>query len=364
MCPSFQALGDERHATRGRAVIFRAALDGNLPAGLADDGLHEALDLCLGCKACKTECPAGVDMARMKVEALAHRHSSRGVPARSLALGNAHALLALGARAPALAGAAAHLGGRLLGVPLPRPVRAWRPPPARPGGRPVALVADTFTRFLHPGVGDAAVRVLSAAGASVEVVNPGCCGRTLLSQGLVEPARRAARRALDRLAPHAVAGTPIVVLEPSCWSMLADDLPDLVPGDVRARWVAEAARTFERALLDLGGLRPTPAAGSDVLVHAHCHARALGGGADALAAVRLVPGAVVRESGAGCCGMAGAFGLVHPDVSRRIGEQRLAPAARAAGAVVAAGTSCRAQVERLTGRPALHPAEHLAAHLP
>ncbi|MDX6646277.1 MAG: hypothetical protein QOK40_2004, partial [Miltoncostaeaceae bacterium] len=246
----------------------------------------------------------------------------------------------------------------------PRPAPAWRPPRPTAGGRPVALVADTFTRYLHPAAGDAAVRVLTAAGASVQVVDPGCCGRALLSQGLVSAARRTARRALDRLAPHALAGRPIVVLEPSCWSMLADDLPDLLPDDPRARWVAESARTFERALLDLGGLELRPAGETDVLVHAHCHARALGGGADALAALRLLPHAIVRESGAGCCGMAGAFGLLHPELSRRIAEQRLAPAARAAGAVVAAGSSCRAQVERTTGRPALHPAEHLAAHLP
>jgi FAD/FMN-containing dehydrogenase/Fe-S oxidoreductase len=364
MCPSFQALGDERHATRGRAVILRAALEGALPAGLADDGLHEALELCLGCKACKTECPAGVDMARLKVEALAHRHLAVGVPARTRLIGNAHALLALGSRAPGLAALAGRLAGGVLGIAPPRPVRAWRPPPPVPGGRPVALLADTFTRYMHPEVGDAAVRVLAAAGAGVEVVDPGCCGRPLLSQGLVAAARRTARRALDRLAPHALAGRPIVVLEPSCWSMLVDDLPDLLPDDPRAGWVAESARSFERALLELGGPELRPAGDTDVLVHAHCHARALGGGGDALAAMALLPGAAVRPSGAGCCGMAGAFGLVHPELSARIAEQRLAPAAREAGAVVAAGSSCRAQVERMTGRPALHPAVHLAAHLP
>ncbi|MEZ0285624.1 MAG: FAD-binding and (Fe-S)-binding domain-containing protein, partial [Thermoleophilia bacterium] len=272
MCPSYQALRDERHSTRGRAVILRAALEGRLPAGLADDGLHEALELCLGCKACATECPVGVDMAALKVEALAHRHRAHGVPLAARLAGHAHELLALGSRFPALARLGVRVAGRVLGSPPPAPVRPWRRPSANwhtvgapngtpPTGPPVALMADTFTRYLEPGVGEAALRVLAACGASVEVVDPGCCGRPLLSQGLVAPARRRARRAVARLAPHAVAGRPIVVLEPSCWSMLVDDLPRLLPGDPRARWVADAAVTFERAVIDL--VPPPLAAGPE-----------------------------------------------------------------------------------------------------
>ena len=362
MCPSFQALGDERHSTRGRAVLLRAALEGRLPGGLAGDGLHEALELCLGCKACAAECPAQVDMARLKVEALAHRNRERGVPPRARAAAHAHGLLAAGARAPVPAGWAAALAGRVAGRRLPRPARAWRPGPGSRPGPEVVLMADTFTRFLHPAVGDAAVALLEAAGARVRVVAPGCCGRPLLSQGLVAAARRRARAALDRLAPHAVAGRPIVTLEPSCWSMLADDVPRLVRGDPRAAWVAEACVPLERALLDLGP-PPFRTVDEDVVVHAHCHARALGAGGDALAAVSAVPGARPRDSGAGCCGMAGAFGYLHPELSRRIGEDRLAPAARTAGVVVAPGTSCREQVRDLTGRRALHPAEYLAERL-
>jgi Fe-S oxidoreductase len=227
----------------------------------------------------------------------------------------------------------------------------------------VALMADTFTRFLHPSVGDAALRVLGAAGASVRVVDPGCCGRPLLSQGLVAAARSRARRALDRLTPHALAGRPIVVLEPSCWSMLVDDLPRLVPGDPRARWVADAAVTFERAVAELGMPPLRADAGDmDVVVHEHCHARALGGGREGAAALAGTPGCG-RDSGAGCCGMAGAFGHRHPELSRRIAEDRLAPAVRGADLAVAAGTSCREQIRRTTGRTALHPAEHLAGRL-
>ena len=152
-----------------------------------------------------------------------------------------------------------------------------------------------------------------------------------------------------------------MVLEPSCWSMLVDDLPRLVPGDPRARWVAEAAVTFERAVLDLGP--PALAPGGEVLVHEHCHAKALGGGTEGAAALAAIPGLRARDSGAGCCGMAGAFGHRHRDVSLRIAEDRLVPAVRAAELAVAAGTSCREQIRRTTGRPALHPAELLAARL-
>jgi Fe-S oxidoreductase/FAD/FMN-containing dehydrogenase len=360
MCPSFQALGDERHSTRGRAVLLRAALEGRLDAGLADDELHEALELCLGCKACASECPAQVDMARLKVESLAHRHRARGVPLATRLAGHAHGLLALGSRAPRLARLGAAVAGRALGSPPPVPVRRWRP---RPVADPdIVVMADTFTRYLDPGVGEAALRVLGAGGARVGVVDPGCCGRPLLSQGLVGPARARARRALDRLAPHALAGRRIVVLEPSCWSMLVDDIPRLVAGDPRARWVADAAVGFERAVLEAGA-PPLRDDGADVVAHDHCHARALGAGAEGVAALARVPGVTVRDSGAGCCGMAGAFGHRHPALSRRIAEDRLAPAVRGADLAVAAGTSCREQIRRTTGRPALHPAEHLAARL-
>ncbi|MGD9696039.1 MAG: FAD-binding and (Fe-S)-binding domain-containing protein [Thermoleophilia bacterium] len=370
MCPSYQALRDERHSTRGRAVLFRAALEGRLGGGLADDGLHEALDLCLACKACASECPAQVDMARLKAEALAHRHRARGTPLAARAAGRAHELLALGAAAPALARLGSRAAGRVLGARPPAPVRAWRPRPATDadagaGGPRLALMADTFTRYLEPRVGDAALRVLAAAGARVTVVDPGCCGRPLLSQGLIDAARRRARRALDRLAPHADAGAPIVVLEPSCWSMLVDDLPRLVPGDPRAGRVAEAAVTFERAVLDLGPLPLRPPPEEPDLVHEHCHARALGDGGQGAAALARVAGLRTADSGAGCCGMAGAFGYRHEDLSRRIAEDRLAPAVRRhGGAAVAAGASCREQIRRVTGRRAVHPAQLLAERLP
>ncbi len=361
MCPSYQATGDERHATRGRAVLLRAAMEGRLPGALADDELHEALELCLGCKACKSECPAQVDMARLKVEALAHRHRTHGVPLEARVLGRTHELLRAGSRGHLVAPLATRVASGFAGRPLPRPRREWRPVTTRTAGDDVVLMLDTFTRYLHPEVGDAAVRVLEATGARVRIVDPGCCGRPLLSQGLVAEARRRATAALAVLAPHAAAGSPIVLLEPSCWSMLADDAPVLVD-DPRAERVARACVTFERAVLGRP-LPPLSPLGERVTVHAHCHARALGAGADAAELMRLVPGLEVSESGAGCCGMAGAFGYRHPEVSRAIAADRLLPAMSTATLAVAPGTSCRQQIGDLSTVRALHPAEVLATAL-
>lgn len=361
MCPSYQALGDERHSTRGRAVLLRAAMEGRLEGGLANDELHEALELCLGCKACKSECPAQVDMARLKVEALAHRYRELGVPLSARVFGHAHGLLALGSRAPRIAAAGAAVLRPLAGRRLPTPVRAWRPRATRTTGRPVILMADTFTKFLHPEIGDAAIHVLEAGGARVTIVDPGCCGRPLLSQGLVSAARKRLTAALDILAPHAAAGTPIVTLEPSCWSMLVDDAQTLV-SDPRVREVAEACVTFESAVVRSPppSLRSTQAI---TIVHPHCHVRALAAEPDAMDALRLIPGLAVRASGAGCCGMAGSFGFRHPGVSRRIAE-RMVDAGSRDDRHVAAGTSCRYQLATLLGKAAVHPASVLAEALP
>ena len=186
-------------------------------------------------------------------------------------------------------------------------------------------MADTFTRFLDPGIGEAALRVLGACGADVRVVDPGLlrAPAAVAGPGGARPVAAPAARS-DRLAPHALAGHPIVVLEPSCWSMLVDDLPRLVPGDPRARWVADAAVTFERAVADLGAppLRDDPL---EVVVHEHCHAAALGGGREGAAALARIAGLASRGSGAGCCGMAGPSATATPScrgASRTTGSCR------------------------------------------
>jgi Fe-S oxidoreductase len=168
---------------------------------------------------------------------------------------------------------------------------------------------------------------------------------------------------LDRLAPLAIEGVPIVVLEPSCWSMLIDDGPKLLPDDPRAEWVAGAVESFEAIWLRLGPSLPMATRAGTAVVHAHCHARALGRGDDLARLARTVPGLEVRDSGAGCCGMAGAFGYEHPELSRRIAEDRLLPAVRGADLVVAHGTSCRQQVDDLAGTPTFHPARLIAEAL-
>ncbi len=344
MCPSFQALQDERHSTRGRAVLLRAALEGRLDGGLANPQLHQALDLCLACTACRNECPASVDMAALKAEALAHRHRAGGASPTARLAGNAPRLLALGARAPRLARLGARLASRRVGRPLPAPTGVWRPGPDDADPTHV-LFADTFTRFIEHDVGDAAIAVLRHGGARVRVSAPGCCGRPLLSQGFIGAARAAVRGVIGALDDGS--DEPIVMLEPSCASMLGHDAARLLGDDAAQRRVA-ARLTDITACAD--GALPTA---DGVVSHAHCH------DASARAKERLARTVGATDSGAGCCGMAGAFGYLHPDVSRAVAADRLLPALDGARLAVAPGFSCRCQVRDLTGVAAVHPAQAL-----
>jgi FAD/FMN-containing dehydrogenase/Fe-S oxidoreductase len=386
MCPSYMATREERHSTRGRANVLRLAMTGQLgPAGLDDPGLHEALDLCLECRACKSECPVSVDMARLKSEVLAGHWRRHGAPARVKAFGHVRELARWGSRLAPLANA---LGGSRLGRSLAERLTGIdrrRVPPlwvrdtftqraaGRPAARPDAsgleavLFADTFTEHVDPHIGEAALDVLERAGIAAHVAAPGCCGRPLISQGLLEDARTIGAATVDALHDAAARGAAIVFVEPSCLSALREDVPDLLrgPGRERARTVARASVLFEefleRALA--GGratlpLRPGP---RSVLLHPHCHQRAMGLAPPAAALLSRIPGASVVDLEAGCCGMAGSFGYAreHYDVSRAIGERKLLPAARSLApdaALVAAGTSCRHQVAHFAAAAAVHPA--------
>jgi FAD/FMN-containing dehydrogenase/Fe-S oxidoreductase len=378
MCPSYMATLDEEHSTRGRAGALVRALSMSDPrAALGDDRLHEILDLCLECKACKSECPLGVDMASLKAEALAAHHEQHGVPLRSRMFGSVRALNQVGSAVAPLAnllgGArpARRLAERWLGVaaarPLPRFQRdnlaRWhaRRPAVAGGQGDLVFLGDSFTSFTEPAVARAAIELLEAAGWTVRLETGACCGRASLSKGLVDQAGRQARRLAARVAGRG----PIVGVEPSCLLTLRDDYPALLPGDSQARTVAAACTLPEELLLEAiadGRLALGPVAGQRILFHGHCHQKAVTGTAATVALLRAIPGAEVAEADAGCCGMAGSFGFEaeHYDLSLRIGELRLFPAVRAEPAdtiIAASGVSCRQQIAHGTGRRARHPLE-------
>ena len=394
MCPSYMATRDEAHSTRGRANTLRLAMtgalgnaDGSRATGLGDRGVYDVLDLCLECRACKTECPVGVDMARFKSEFLADYWRRHGTPLRARALGHIRTLSALASRAAPLVNPwldrdwVRALNERFLGIDRRRSMprwtsrtlaKAWRRRRAATGGArrgapDAVLFNDTFTNYYDPEIGLAAADVLEAAGLAVGLGPHACCGRPLISQGLLSSARDRAENVARRLYPLAAAGTPIVLLEPSCLSALTDDVPALLRGEAqqRAKEVAAACLLFEDFLhrrLDDGSaalaLKPGP---DQVVLHGHCHQKSLGLVAPARALLERIPGTRVTELDSGCCGMAGSFGYAreHFDISQRIGERRLLPAARAlepGNVLVAAGTSCRHQVHDFTGVRAQHPA--------
>jgi len=378
MCPSYMATLDEEHSTRGRAGALVRALSMSDPrAALGDDRLHEILDLCLECKACKSECPLGVDMASLKTEALAAHHEQHGVPLRSRMFGSVRALNQMGSAVAPLAnllgGArpARRLAERWLGVaaarPLPRFQRdnlaRWhaRRPAVAGGQGDLVFLGDSFTSFTEPAVARAAIELLEAAGWTVRLETGACCGRASLSKGLVDQAARQARRLAARVAGRG----PIVGVEPSCLLTLRDDYPVLLPGDPRARTVAAACTLPEELLLEAiadGRLTLGPVGGQRILFHGHCHQKAVTGTAATVALLRAIPGAEVAEADAGCCGMAGSFGFEaeHYELSLRIGELRLFPAVRAEPAdtiIAASGVSCRQQIAHGTGRQARHPLE-------
>jgi FAD/FMN-containing dehydrogenase/Fe-S oxidoreductase len=388
MCPPAAATRDEARSTRARANALQGVVCGAVPLAAVGAGeFRDVLGTCVACKACKTECPAGVDMAALKVEWLAEVRAREGVPPLARGIGEFRRLAALAAPVAPLVNAlartqAARLVSDRLGVaherPLPAFVRrpltrrlapaAGRPAPVREERRAV-LFADCFVQFQEPEVGEALALLLAAAGRSLELADAGCCGRTALSTGQPEKARRAALRALAALYPLAKDGADILFVEPSCLSMVRDDWARLLPGDPRVAEVAAASRPALALVADLAAEgRLHFRAGRRALLHSHCHEKALGFAAATLAALAAVPGLEVEDPDAGCCGMSGAFGYEaeHYALSVAMAERRLLPAVRAADRatpVLATGTSCRSQVRDLAGRAAVHPLEFLAGRL-
>jgi FAD/FMN-containing dehydrogenase/Fe-S oxidoreductase len=363
MCPSYMATHEESDSTRGRANVLRLAISGRLDeAGLGDDGVFRVLDLCLECRACKTECPVGVDMARFKSEFLADYYSRHGTPLQARALGNI-------ARLSKWASAFAPLSNR---IPAPfidsrRKLPPWKHETfarwsanhkAAPG-KPVTLFNDTFTNYYEPEIGTAAVEILEHAGCRVNIARPACCGRPLISQGLLREATASATKLIEALFPIAERGEKILFCEPSCLSAVKEDAPSLLRDELarKARIVAEASILFEEfaGQLDL----PLRAGPKRILLHGHCHQKSMGLLDRTRSLLSKIPSAAIVELDAGCCGMAGSFGYTHYDVSVAIATRKLIPAVKAmqpGEVLVAPGTSCRRQVADLAGTTALHPA--------
>ncbi len=389
MCPSFMVTREEEHSTRGRANLLRAAMSGRLPAEeFSSKRIYQALDLCIECKACKAECPSSVDMAKIKSEWLAHYYERHGVPLRAWLFGHIAQInrLGSGALAPLAnwglrSGAARALMEKTLGIsrwrtlpPLARePFTTWfhknrAAEHSRYGLRPVVLFNDTVNTYNEPHIAIAAVELLEAAGYDIVLPGHRCCGRPMISKGLLPQARAAARHTVSRLAPLAQEGLPIIGLEPSCILTLRDEYLSLLPGDEQAALVAAQSVTLEEFLANeatAGRLRLSfHREARRLLLHGHCHQKALVGTGPAKSALTLPLNYVLEEVDSGCCGMAGSFGYEaeHVDISLKMGERRLFPAVRQAPPetlLVAPGSSCRHQIAHSTGRRAYHPAEVL-----
>ncbi len=392
MCPSYRATRDERHLTRGRANTLRLALSGQMgPDAFTSGEVRRSLDLCVSCKGCKRECPTGVDMARMKIEFLYQWQRRHGVALEDRLIATLPKWAPWAARLPwlfnlrdALPGAA-RLSEKWLGLSARRTLPRWRrdtflsaAPDEHAEDADLVLFADTFNNYLESENARSALNVLRAAGYKVHVARPGrgdaergrplCCGRTYLSAGLVDEARREARRVVDALRPFVARGVPVVGLEPSCLLSLRDEFLVMGLGE-DARALAGRSFLFEEFLArehQAGTLRLSlkPLPQKRALLHGHCHQKAFDAVKPVQAVLGLVPGLEVELIESSCCGMAGSFGYEasHFDVSMQMAELSLLPAVRAAGPddlIVADGTSCRHQIADGAQRRAEHVARVL-----
>jgi FAD/FMN-containing dehydrogenase/Fe-S oxidoreductase len=375
MCPSYRVTQDEQHLTRGRANTFRLALSGQLGPD-SDAMMKDALDLCVSCKGCKRECPTGVDMARMKIEFMAHYRTGHSLTLRDRAIAYLPRYAPLAAAVAPLSNLAMQLFSGVAGFTSKRALPAWRrdlfaDQPPKSGGREVLLLVDTFNRYFEPENVRAATRVLHAGGYSVHVAQsndgsrPLCCGRTFLSAGLVDEAKVEAKRVLDALAPWLARGVPVIGLEPSCLFTLRDEYSVLLPGTEALTKNSFLFEEFLASEMEAGRLNlKLKSIGKEALLHGHCHQKAFGAMSAVEKTLKLVPGLNVQTVESSCCGMAGSFGYEseHYDVSMKMAEASLLPAVRKTSAdtlVVADGTSCRHQIEHGANRQAQHVARVL-----
>jgi FAD/FMN-containing dehydrogenase/Fe-S oxidoreductase len=384
MCPSYMATREEQHATRGRANVLRLTIAGRLgEAGLGDKGVYETLDLCLECRACKAECPVGVDVARFKSEFLADYWQRHGTPFHARALGRARRAAEWGSRLAPLSNwmlnnaLGRRINERVLGIDKRRALPEFKKHTLARAARSrvavtpdVLLFNDTFTNYYDPEIGLAALDVLSAAGFRPALAQNRCCGRPQISKGLLGEARAMAARNTDLLLADAEAGRPLIFCEPSCLSAVREDAPALLRGEARRKAEAVATQSvlFEEFLAARAPRLPLEPGPTGILLHGHCHQKSMSLVAPAKALLSTIPSTTVVDLDAGCCGMAGSFGYAreHYDVSRAIGERKLFPAVRQkpdGAVVVAAGTSCRHQIADFTGERAVHPAVLLAGLL-
>ena len=390
MCPSYMATLDEEHSTRGRANALRSVLSGKIPsATFASKGLFDVMDLCLECKACKAECPSQVDMAKLKYEFLNIYYKENGYPLRARIFANIGELSKIGSALAPVSNWLSNLGitrwilDKYLNIDKRRPLPKFVNKSFQkifesnlgPGGTTtpgkVVLFNDTFMNYNYPNVGKAAVKIIEEAGFEVNLVDRKCCGRPMISKGMLDAAKENARYNVDLLYPYIEDGAYIVGCEPSCLLSFRDEYPELLQ-DEKSKKVSEKSFLLEEFLdmlnkensldLDFQETEQT------VLFHGHCHEKALVGNGPALSILNMVPGLTVREIDSGCCGMAGAFGYEkeHYDISMTIGAQRLFPAVNEVGPgtkIVVTGTSCRQQIQHGTNRETTHIAELLASLL-
>src|SRR5208283_608692 len=383
MCPSYMSTREEIHSTRGRArILFEALTTDLIPGGFADDSVREALDLCLSCKGCKSECPSSVDMAAYRAEFFSNYYRTHRRPLSSAFFGRLNEVARLASYAPSLANALSHapmvagLARKTLAIhpqrELPRfarrTFRSWfeRRAAPRAGGCEVVLFPDTFNNFFEPHVAIAAVEVLERAGFRVIIPRHQlCCGRPLYDQGMLEQAKVRLKDVMDVLDPFVAVGIPIVGLEPSCILTFRDELPSLFPDDARAIALASNSLLLDELIVREGDNFAPPELRRRTIVQGHCHQKAIAGIGGEVMLLSRAAGAELEVLDAGCCGMAGAFGYDrgHFEVSKAIGERVLIPAIEKAppeAIIVADGFSCRSQIRHFCpSRRPMHLAEVL-----